>query len=99
RAGGECSRWLARRRPVKAEAERLLTELRNTLHGIFLLRHCPLQALDMTASFGERLSALIVAAHLNKRYPAIFVDSRHFLVTDDQFTQAAVAFGNTNRAT
>ena len=53
----------------------------------------------MTASFGERLSALIVAAHLNTRHPAIFVDSRQFVVTDDQFTQAAVVFAKTNRAT
>ncbi len=93
------ARLVGRRSRVQAEAERLLTELRDTLHGIFLLRHCPLQALDMTASFGERLSALIVAAHLNRRHPAIFVDSRQFVVTDDQFTQAAVAFAKTNRAT
>ena len=50
------------RRVVRAGVEELLAELRDTLHGIYLLRHCPLQALDMTASFGERLSALIIAA-------------------------------------
>jgi ATP-dependent Lhr-like helicase len=33
--------------------------LRSTLQGIHLLRHCPPRALDMTASFGERLSALV----------------------------------------
>jgi bifunctional aspartokinase / homoserine dehydrogenase 1 len=93
------ARLIGRRSRVQTETEHLLTELRDTLHGIFLLRHCPLQALDMAASFGERLSALIVAAHLNKRHPAIFVDSRQFVVTDDQFTQAAVAFAKTNRAT
>ena len=32
--------------------------------------HCPLRALDMTASFGERLSALIVAAYLDQLQPA-----------------------------
>ena len=84
---------------MQTETEHLLTELRDTLHGIYLLRHCPLQALDMAASFGERLSALIVAAYLNKRHPATFVDSRQFVVTDDQFTQATVAFAKTNRAT
>ena len=60
------ARLIGRRSRVQAETERLLTEPKDTLHGIFLLRHCPLQALDVTASFGERLSALIVAAHLNK---------------------------------
>ena len=49
-----------------SRVDALLAELRDTLHGIHLLRHCPLQALDMTASFGERLSALIIAAHLNQ---------------------------------
>ncbi len=94
------ARLIGRRRAhVRAEVERLLTELRDTLHGIYLLRHCPLQALDMTASFGERLSALIVAAYLDERHPAVFVDARHFVVTDDQFTQAAVSFAKTNRAT
>ena len=70
--------------------EQLLAELRDTLHGIHLLRHCPLQALDMAASFGERLSALIIAAHLEAHHPAVFVDARQFVVTDDQFTQATV---------
>jgi aspartokinase/homoserine dehydrogenase 1 len=94
------ARLIVRRRAhVRAEVERLLTELRDTLHGIYLLRHCPLQALDMTASFGERLSALIVAAYLDERHPAIFVDARQLVVTDDQFTQAVVAFAKTNRAT
>src|SRR4029453_12251451 len=81
------ARLIGRRSRVQAGTEQLLTELRDTLHGIFLLRHCPLQALDMTRSFGELLSALIVAAHLNKRHPAIFVDSRTFVVTAVHFPQ------------
>jgi aspartokinase/homoserine dehydrogenase 1 len=87
------------RRAVRAGVEALLAELRDTLHGIHLLRHCPLQALDMTAGFGERLSALIVAAHLNRTRPATAVDSRQFVITEDQFTQATVLFRKTNRAT
>ena len=43
---------------VRAHVDALLAELRSTLQGIQLLRHCPPRALDMTASFGERLSAL-----------------------------------------
>jgi bifunctional aspartokinase / homoserine dehydrogenase 1 len=78
------------------EVERLLDELRSTLEGIRLLRHCPPRALDMVASFGERLSATIVAASLNAKYPAEFVDARDMLVTDDQFTNANVLFAKTN---
>ena len=42
----------------------------------------------MTASFGERLSAVIVAAYLGQSHPAAFVDARELVVTDDQFTHA-----------
>src|SRR5882672_1292594 len=61
-----------RRARVRAQVDALLDELHSTLQGIHLLRHCPLRALDMTASFGERLSARIVAAFLNRTYPAAF---------------------------
>src|SRR5712692_10502769 len=88
-----------RRTRVRAQVDALLDELHSTLQGIHLLRHCPLRALDMTASFGERLSALIVAAYLARTHPAAFVDARDFLVTDDQFTHANVIFKKTNRRT
>jgi aspartokinase/homoserine dehydrogenase 1 len=81
---------------ARITVDAMLDELSSTLQGIHLLRHCPLRALDMTASFGERLSAAIVAAHLNRRYPSAFVDARDFLVTDNQFTHAAVEFERTN---
>jgi aspartokinase/homoserine dehydrogenase 1 len=92
---------LVGRRPARtrAQVDVLLAELRSTLQGIHLLRHCPPRALDMTASFGERLSALIVAAHINKTHASAFVDARDFLVTDDHFTHANVQFPATNRRT
>ncbi|HKB12225.1 MAG TPA: bifunctional aspartate kinase/homoserine dehydrogenase I [Vicinamibacterales bacterium] len=88
-----------RRARVRNEVDELLAELESTLQGIHLLRHCPLRALDMTASFGERLSATIVAAYLDQTVPSILVDSRDIVVTDDQFTHAAVMFRKTNRRT
>jgi aspartokinase/homoserine dehydrogenase 1 len=81
---------------VRDEVDAMLAELQSTLQGVHLLRHCPVRALDMTASFGERLSALIVSAYLNQKYPSAFVDARDFLVTDDQFTHANVNFKRTN---
>jgi aspartokinase/homoserine dehydrogenase 1 len=84
---------------VRAHVDALLAELRSTLQGIQLLRHCPPRALDMTASFGERLSALIVAAYLGRTHESAFVDARDFVVTDDQFTHANVHFPATNRRT
>jgi len=81
---------------TRVHVDALLAELASTLEGVHLLRHCPLRALDMTASFGERLSAVIVAGYLNRRHPAAFVDARDFVVTDDQFTHANVNFKKTN---
>jgi aspartokinase/homoserine dehydrogenase 1 len=89
------------RRPatrIATKVDVLLAELRDALHGIRLLGHCPPRALDVTASFGERLSALIIAAYITRFRPARFVDAREFVVTDDQFTEATVIFTRTNRA-
>jgi aspartokinase/homoserine dehydrogenase 1 len=81
---------------VRQDVDRLLAELAGILDGIRLLRHCPLQALDMVASFGERLSGTIVAGSLGPKYSAQYVDARDIVVTDDQFTNANVVFGKTN---
>ncbi len=82
---------------ILEQVDEQLAELRDVVHGIRLLRHCPPRALDVTASFGERLSALIIAAYLDRFRPALFVDAREFLITDDQFTEANVIFSKTNR--
>jgi bifunctional aspartokinase / homoserine dehydrogenase 1 len=83
---------------TRRQVDTLLEELKSTLQGIYLLRHCPPRAFDMTASFGERLSALILAAYLKRFHPAELADARDFVRTDDQFTHAAVNFAVTNRA-
>ncbi len=83
---------------TRAVVDQHLGELENVLHGIRLLAHCPPAALDLTASFGERLSAIIVAAYLNGFRPSRFVDARRFVTTDDRFTQANVDFARTTRA-
>jgi aspartokinase/homoserine dehydrogenase 1 len=85
-------------RATRAGVEAQLRELRDVLRGIRLIGCCPPAALDGVASFGERLSALIVAGHLNRLRPARFVDARDFVTTDDQFTRANVNFAATNRA-
>lgn len=78
---------------------KLLHELSEVLEGIFLLRHAPARALDLIGSFGERLSALIVASHLNRYRPSRYVDARNLIVTDDNFTNAGVVFESTNPKT
>ena len=83
---------------VLAEFQAMLAELRDVLQGIYLLRHASPRALDLTASFGERLSALIVSSYLQKTNSACYVDARAFIKTDDQFTRAVVNFEKTNQA-
>jgi aspartokinase/homoserine dehydrogenase 1 len=83
---------------VVAHVQVLLSELHDALQGIYLLRHSSPRALDVTASFGERLSAVIIASFLQKTQPSCIVDSREMVKTDDQFTRAIVQFDKTNRA-
>src|ERR1700682_5841164 len=61
-----------RGRRTRVRADALLGELHDALHGIRLLGHCPPRALDVVASFGERLSALIVAAYVERFRPSRF---------------------------
>jgi aspartokinase/homoserine dehydrogenase 1 len=83
---------------VVAQVQVLLSELHDALQGIYLLRHSSPRALDLAASFGERLSAVIIASFLQRTQPSCFVDSREMVKTDDQFTRAIVQFDKTNRA-
>jgi aspartokinase/homoserine dehydrogenase 1 len=86
-----------RRKRTLDAVDVLLDELQNVLLGMSLLRDCPPRALDLAASFGERLSALIISAYLQQLRSSVFVDARQFTVTDDQFTHAAVLFDQTNK--
>jgi len=73
-----------------------LDELRGALADISRLGHCSPAALDTAASFGERMSALIVSAYLNRFRRTPFVDARRFITTDDRFTCATVNVAKTN---
>ena len=69
----------------------MLAPLRQVLTGVALLRQCTPQTLDLVLSFGERLSASILAALLPLRgLPARYIDARTWLVTDDRFAAALV---------
>jgi aspartokinase/homoserine dehydrogenase 1 len=79
-----------RRARTRRDVDEMLARLHEAQQGIHLLRHCPPRGLDLAASFGERLSALIFAAYLDRSQPAAFASAREFVVTDDQFTQATI---------
>src|SRR3990167_8700690 len=42
----------SKRKGIHAAVDELLNELKDALHGIYLLRFSPARALDLTASFG-----------------------------------------------
>lgn len=75
----------------------LLAELGAALRGVVSQRELSPRSHDLIVSFGERLSAPIVAAAIAARgLPAETADARTFIVTDDRFTGASVLFDRTD---
>ncbi len=72
-------------------------DLRELLHGVSLVHECTPRTLDSIVSFGERLSAQVVAAAFREQgLSARAVDARSLVVTDRAFGAARVDFGRTN---
>ncbi|WP_020529148.1 bifunctional aspartate kinase/homoserine dehydrogenase I [Flexithrix dorotheae] len=82
---------------VVAEIKFLLNELEDILHGIYLVKELSPKMKDFILSFGERLSASIIAeAFKEKEIDARFTDSRNLIITDKNFGNANVNFTETN---
>jgi aspartokinase/homoserine dehydrogenase 1 len=82
---------------TRKEVEAILMELRGLLHGIFLIRELSNRTLDYVCSFGERLSAFIIARTMTARgVPTDFLDARTVVKTNNDFTSAKVDFPTTN---
>jgi aspartokinase/homoserine dehydrogenase 1 len=82
---------------VTANMKYLLNELYDVLHGIFLVKEISPKTRDFILSFGERLSATIIAeAFQEKGVQARFVDARELIVTDGHFGNASVDFEATD---
>ena len=78
----------------------VFAELEGVLRGIALLREPGTRSLDLVVSFGERLSARLLAGHLAQiGLASRFVDARDLIVTDDNHGNAAVDVAATGRAT
>jgi aspartokinase/homoserine dehydrogenase 1 len=83
-------------------AKRTLEEFRaplfEHLNGIAVVREATHAMTDYVMSFGERLSATVLASRLEARgCPAIMVDARHWTVTDDTFGSARVDWPETEK--
>lgn len=65
--------------------------LSDTLRGVSLVEEMSLKTLDLIMSYGERLSAFIIAHALQDKIPtAYYVDARKLIVTDRSFGSALV---------
>ncbi|EIM77135.1 bifunctional aspartokinase I/homoserine dehydrogenase I [Nitritalea halalkaliphila LW7] len=72
-------------------------ELEDLCHGVYLIRECSPKTLDYILSFGERLSAFILAEALRVRgLDTHYVDARELIRTDANFGNAKVDFPQTN---
>ncbi len=68
------------------------------VRGLAVMRELTPRATDAISAYGERISSLIVAAHLRRcGLNTAHVDSRSVIVTDRRHTQAAPLFEETNR--
>ncbi len=71
-------------------------ELAELLRGLAILGELTPRSMDAVASYGERLSCVILAAALRSAgVAAEAIDSRRLIVTDRRFTQAAPLYDQT----
>lgn len=82
---------------ILAQVKFMINELEDVLHGVFLVKERTPRTLDYIMSFGERLSAYIIAeAFRDKNLKAQFLDARKVVRTDGNFGYAKVDFDVTN---
>lgn len=83
---------------IQAQVKIQINELEDVLHGVYLVKERTLRTLDYIMSFGERLSAYIIAeAMKDAGIPAQYLDARKVIRTDNQFGHAKVDFEITNK--
>lgn len=83
---------------VMMNVDKELKDLADILHGVYLIRELSNRTKDYILSFGEKLSALIIAdvLRINEDLPAFYVDARQIIKTDMSFGKANVDFKTTN---
>lgn len=76
-------------RDIEARIQDLFAPLDKLLYGLSLVRELTAQSLDLIMSFGEQLSATVMAALLDAHgVPAMLVDARSWLRTTGPFGAA-----------
>ncbi|MEM1283263.1 MAG: bifunctional aspartate kinase/homoserine dehydrogenase I [Chlamydiota bacterium] len=71
--------------------ESYFNDLSDTLHGVRLVKELSDRTLDLIMSYGEQLSATIIAAFLRLKLPDIeYLDARKIIVTNRAFGSASI---------
>jgi aspartate kinase len=74
---------------IVADLSSMFDELASLAEALSVLGHMTPRSLDAVASFGEQLSSIMCAAGFRRAgLPAVHVDARKVMITDDQFTRA-----------
>lgn len=82
---------------VLGNVKKMLNKLENTLEGVFLLNELSAKTSDKIVSFGELLSSYIIAETMkNNHLDAILKNTQDLIVTNENFSNAAVEFNKTN---
>ncbi|MCU7493825.1 MAG: bifunctional aspartate kinase/homoserine dehydrogenase I [Ignavibacteria bacterium] len=77
---------------------KLISDLKQVLYGICLVREISPRSMDYITSFGERFSAYIISeAFLSRGIRAGYLDSREVVKTDKSFGNAIVDFTATGQ--
>src|SRR5258707_2299796 len=86
------------KKPLFDDLDSLLDGLNALCHSIAVLREVTPRGMDLIASFGERLSARLLAAHLRDLgKDSIAVDASDLIVTDDNFQDAVPLMDETRK--
>ncbi len=78
---------------VISQIDAMLDELRDIVKSIAILGELTNRSLDTFASFGERMSTLILTAHMKQTgIDAVLVNAQEVVVTNDDYTHAVPIF-------
>jgi aspartate kinase len=84
---------------LATDIEPHFSELRAALHAMAILRDAPPRSIDAIAAGGELLSSRLVCAALEDAgLPAVWVDPRRLIVTDEHYSAAVPLIDETARS-
>ncbi|SNR34216.1 aspartate kinase [Lutibacter agarilyticus] len=82
---------------VLGHIKKMLNILENTLEGVFLINELSAKTSDKIVSFGELFSSYIIAEAIKSNHlNAELKNTQELIVTDENFSNAAVLFEKTN---